>query len=165
MAYTCTIGETFILTWRESSSLALVIQGSQRLQPFRVLQGMLHSAAPPEAAAPGQTAEPEAVREIAADESLQLSLLTCAAEVVTFATASHMTFPEVTWKLSRLDQVLGLWHAIGLFWSHLSGSGQHNDLPGCVQHFLTFMRCVSASACDLQGCVLMLAPAWIAWQR
>ena len=123
----------------------LEMNGSQRLQPFRVLQGMLHSAAPPEAAAPSRKVEAEAVREIAANGSLQLSLLTCAAEVVTFATASHMTFPEVTWKLARLDQVLGLWHAIGLFWSHLSGSGQLSDLPGCVQHFLTFMRCVSFS--------------------
>jgi hypothetical protein len=52
-----------------------------------------------------------------------------------------VSFPELTWKLRRMDEVVGMWEAVGLFWNCLSAGEQSRPIPYSIANFLTFMRC------------------------
>ena len=52
-----------------------------------------------------------------------------------------ISFPELTWKLRRMGEAMGLWEAVGLFWNCLSDGGQGKGVPDGLANFLTFMRC------------------------
>lgn len=84
--------------------------------------------------------ESDAVRSIAADESMQLSLLSCAAEIVNFVFEPNLSFPELTYQLGRLGEVLSLWQAVGTFWTHLPAAGRQCASPESIIDLLTFMR-------------------------
>ena len=109
---------------------------------LRVLQGILRAGGEdvPENESPGRQPEPAAVTQITLDEGLQLSLLNCAAELVTFALEPEIEFPALTHRLGRMDQALGLWDAVGHFWTHLSAPERSWAAPQSVRNVLTFMR-------------------------
>lgn len=112
------------------------------LNLLRVLQGILAAKLDPEPAVLGKRkAEAAVVTRIAADDSLQLSLLNCAAELVSFACERDgVSFPRLTCALDRLNESAALWHAADLFRHHLSASSLRCALPESVAILLGYMR-------------------------
>ena len=84
--------------------------------------------------------EQNSIEAIAKDEDLQTSLMHCASEIVNFAHCSKTRFPILTMELRRGNDLIGLWHAIGFFWIHLSESNPLCPSQQSLGDFLAFMR-------------------------
>lgn len=82
----------------------------------------------------------DSIEAIASNEDLQTCLMHCASEIVNFAHCPEIRFPGLALKLHRGSQLMGLWHAIGMFWSHMSESDYLCLSPQSIIHFLAFMR-------------------------
>ena len=103
----------------------------------RVLQGLLSSATGKHTRS-GTIADAR-VASLASNQTLQLSLLTCAVELTCYCTTGAATFPDVTSKLGQHTAGLDIWQAAGHFLHYLAAETTI-PMADSVSNYLLFMR-------------------------
>ena len=101
---------------------------------------MMHSTCSRQLDIDGEQDDQNDIEAIANDNDLQTSLMHCASEIVNFAHSPKIKFPVLTMKLHCGNQLIGLWHAIGIFWGHVSESSYLCSSQQSIADFLAFMR-------------------------
>ncbi len=81
-----------------------------------------------------------AASSLASDSALQLALLSCSCELVSFfLVESQQLFPAAWQRMGSSQYMMEMWEAVQLFIKH-STCSEKNTAPSAVIHYLAFMR-------------------------